>query len=459
MAHSKIAHPASFRDNSGVVFKKDGYLLRQVNLSYKNDYDFLMCSGLYQELVDKGLLLPHKEVQQEPFNKNFCYKILMPYQLPFISYPFEWCFSQIKDAALLYLKIQKIAMKFGMSLKDASIYNIQFLKGQPVYIDTLSFEIYKKGDIFKPYKQFCQHFVAPLALMKYSSLSLNKLLVSYIDGVPLSIASSILPLKSFANLYLFIHIYLHAKAQKLHKKYFKVKSSSTYSKSNLCALIDSLESTIKSIKEPPVQSSWCDYYNDLSYSKEAFNSKKKIVKEYIDTGNCNIIWDIGTNTGELLKHFIPETSQCIAIDFDEHAIEVCYRNCKTHKIKNILPLIIDILNPSPDIGWNNNERFSLVRRGPADLVLALALIHHLTIANNIPFRLVANFFSKIARCLIIEFVPKNDKKVQEMLMFRKDIFNAYTIENFEKEFSSYFYIISKVQIEDSNRMIFFMKRR
>src|SRR6185503_16964008 len=194
---------ASFRDPSGFLFSRGGVLYRQVNRKYEQEYARLMESGLYEKLVKAGLLIPHLEVDEAPaeseVTRAFAYKIIQPERAPFISYPYEWSFGQLKDAALATLSIQRRALKVGMSLKDASAYNIQFVRGKPTLIDTLSFEIYKEGQPWVAYRQSCQHFLAPLALMALKDVRLNQLLRVYIDGVPLDLASGLLPAKTRLN--------------------------------------------------------------------------------------------------------------------------------------------------------------------------------------------------------------------------------------------------------------------
>ncbi|MCK4632380.1 MAG: SAM-dependent methyltransferase, partial [candidate division Zixibacteria bacterium] len=181
-------NPGSFRDPSGFIFTREGTVYRQVNKSYQNDFDLLISSGLYQKLIDKKLLVSHDEVEIDSGQSELAYKIIRPEQVPFVSYPYEWSFSQLKDAALTTLRMQKIALKHGMSLKDASAYNIQFIGNRPVMIDTLSFETYREGSPWVAYKQFCQHFLAPLALMSRTDVRLSQLLRVYIDGIPLDLA-------------------------------------------------------------------------------------------------------------------------------------------------------------------------------------------------------------------------------------------------------------------------------
>ena len=205
---------SSFRDPDGFLFAAGNILYRQVNLAYRNHYDRLMGSGLFQELGKKDLLISHTETDMARKFSHDAYKIIRPEVVPFISYPYEWCFDQLKDAALATLQIQKCALDFGMTLKDASAYNIQFFHGKPKLIDTLSFEIYKEGSPWIAYRQFCQHFLAPLALMSYRDVRLSQLMRIYIDGIPLDLASSLLPFRAFLRPSLWAHIRLHAGMQR-----------------------------------------------------------------------------------------------------------------------------------------------------------------------------------------------------------------------------------------------------
>src|SRR3989344_9098748 len=266
---------SSFRDPSGFLFYNKGVLLRQINLFYKDNFDSLLSSGLHQALLNDGFIIGHEEVVEGVATSEGGYKIIKPELVNFISYPCEWSFSQLKDAALLTLKIQKKALGLGMSLKDASAYNIQFKNGRPILIDTLSFEKYKEGEPWVAYKQFCQHFLAPLALMSYRDVRLSQLFRIYIDGVPLDLASSLLPLKTRFILSILSHIHLHAKTQ----KYFSnktLKDKKVYlSRQRLLVLIDNLERAIKGFKWEAKNTEWADYYDKTNYSVRGFEDKKR----------------------------------------------------------------------------------------------------------------------------------------------------------------------------------------
>jgi hypothetical protein len=449
--------PSSFRDTDGFVFFKGRQIYRQINLPYQEHYDYLMASGLYKQVVDAGLLIPHNEVKHVGY--EHAYKIIQPELIPFISYPYEWCFSQLKVAALTTLTIQKIALDFGMSLKDCSAYNIQFTKGKPVLIDTLSFEKYREGLPWVAYRQFCQHFLAPLILMSYTDIRLNRLLQLFIDGIPLDLTSSLLPFRTKFMFSMLSHIHLHAKSQ----KYFADKAVNTKSykmnRRSLYALIDSLESAVRRLNWHPRGTEWAKYYENTNYSVDALKHKAHIVTKYLDRIKPNNVWDLGANAGTFSQIASQNGAHTVSFDIDPAAVEKNYLACVKRGEKLVLPLFLDLTNPSPSIGWDNEERMSFIKRGPVDMVFALALIHHLAISNNLPFGRIAQFFSEICSSLVIEFVPKHDSQVQKLLRTREDIFSDYSREMFEIEFSKLFSIQDSEQIKNSERIVYLMIRK
>ncbi|MCE9645206.1 MAG: class I SAM-dependent methyltransferase [Chloroflexi bacterium] len=450
---------ASFRDPSGFLFSRDGILYRQINRAYSKDYARLMDSGLYERLVKAGLLIPHVEVDQAPAAQDAAFKVIQPECVPFISYPYEWSFSQLQDAALATLSIQKRALKLDMSLKDASAYNIQFVRGRAALIDTLSFEIYKEGQPWVAYKQFCQHFLAPLSLMSYRDVRLSQLLRVYIDGVPLDLASSLLPARTRFNFGLLTHIHIHADAQKRYSDREIKAGSGGMNRHAMIGLIESLESTIKKLAWKPAGTEWGDYYQNTNYSDSAFEHKKQLVKDWVGDTKSSRVWDLGGNTGVFSREVASTGAYTVSFDIDPAAVEQNYRMVKTNKEQNLLPLILDLTNPSPALGWNNTERNSFAERGPVDMSLALAVIHHLAISNNVPLTQIADFFASCARWLVIEFVPKSDSQVRRLLASREDIFPEYTHEGFEKAFSTRFHIRKTEAVQDSERALYLMELR
>lgn len=459
MSDDPTALSSSFRDPSGQLFTRNKALYRQVNNSYREEYDHLVNSGLYEDLARSGQLIPHREVDVAGPSPEKAYKTIQPEQIPFISYPYEWCFSQLKDAALLTLALQKKALSYEMSLKDASAYNIQFANGKPVFIDTLSFERYREGTPWVAYRQFCQHFLAPLAMMSNVDIRLAHLLRTFIDGIPLDLASSALPGKTQLRFSLLSHIHLHARSQRRFAgKKTAVKGK--MSRFSLLGLIDNLESAVGNLKWEAGSKDWAGYYEESVFGGDYLEKKKELVNAFLsEADSFPRAWDMGANTGLFSRIAAQKGMYTVSMDVDPACVEKNYREMKQKKEKNLLPLVMDLTNPSPAIGWQNNERASLQQRGPAGTALALALLHHLVISNNLPFSRVAEFFKGVCSSLIIEYVPKNDPRVEELLAAREDIFaGEYTRENFEKEFSRFFSIVKSAEVGSSGRILYLLKK-
>ena len=451
--------PSSFRDPAGFLFFNNGTLYRQINQTAQTDFDTLLSTGLYKRLTDAGLMIRHEQAKEFINQSKDCYQVIRPTVVPFISYPYEWSFSQLKDAALTTLELQKQAISHGMSLKDASAYNIQFLNGKPLLIDTLSFEVLEKNSPWVAYKQFCQHFLAPLALMAHVDIRLGQLLRDNVDGLPLDLASRLMPKSSWLDFGLLTHLHMHAKSQKQHAGKAVVKPTSGFSEQALLGLIDNLESTMKGLSWQPPETEWGDYYNATNYSESSFGEKHQLVSRFIDILKPTNLWDLGANTGEFSRIASQKGIDTVAFDIDPVAVEKNYRQLKASGDANLLPLMQDLTNPSPAIGWGNAERDSLSGRGTVDTIMALALIHHLAISNNVPLERLADYFALLGQSLIIEFVPKSDSQVQRLLSSRKDIFPTYTQLDFERVFSQVFDIIESQSIEGSERTLYCMVRR
>ena len=454
-------HPASFRDKSGSVFFSANEVFRTINNFYKENYSILKSSGLYSELIKKDLLIQHREIKdyRNRFKSEGVYKIIKPRLIPFISYPFEWCHSQLMEAALLTLEIEKISLGYGMTLKDATAYNVQFEGYKPVFIDTLSFEKNKEDSPWIPYRQFCQQFLVPLALSKYKDLHLGKLSRIYLDGIDLSLAVKLLPVSSFHNFHLLLHIFLHRLSQK-HLKVtpFPVRGKK-YSLDNKFNMIESLQSAVSSLTRKKQNSFWSGYYQDNNYSLASFESKSGIIGKIARGLKPGLVADLGANTGFYSRLVSSYSRYVISMDIDPQSVEESFQLTKKEKIKNIINIIADLTNPSPAIGWRNQERYSLLERLKVDSVLALALSHHLFFSHNISFEFQAKFFASMAENLIIEFIPISDNQIRELIRFRSESFADYTKDNFIKCFTRYFLIKKHFPIKDSIRSVFYLKRK
>jgi ribosomal protein L11 methylase PrmA len=474
-----VVHPASFRDPAGFIYTRDGVLYRQVQPAGRDDYERLMTSGLYETLVAAGDLIPHEEVDLALAASPGACRVLQPERIPFVSYPFEWSFGQLKDAALLTLRLQRAAIARGLSLRDATAYNVMFSGGRPVWIDTLSFGSRRPGEPWVAYRQFCEFFAAPLALMSRTDPRAHQLLRVFLDGVPLEMASAMLPLRTRLSPGLAVHVHMHAAAirrlsgageqnasggRTAGESAARDRDSRQRSQGGgrgahaIEALVDSLERTVRAFDWTPSGTTWADYYRHTNYSDAAFERKRTLVEEALARLRPAVVWDLGANDGTFSRIAADAGSTTIAFDVDPAAVEHNYRQVKARNDRRLLPLLLDLSNPSPAIGWANAERMSLVDRGPADTALALALVHHLAIGHNVPLPRIASFLASLARTLVIEFVPKDDTQVQRMLSSRGDVFQDYHQDGFERAFRERFTIEAAMPIDGSRRTLYVMRR-
>jgi SAM-dependent methyltransferase len=454
------AHPSSFRDPQGFMFEQDGVLYRQVNESGRAGYEKLMGSGLYDELVTKQLLVPHVEVDA-PRGGAGSWRTLKPDPVPFISYPYEWCFGQLKKAALTTLRIQRIALRHDMTLRDSSAFNVQFVGSRPVFIDTLSFENYVEGRPWVGYRQFCQHFLAPLFLMAGCDPRLSVLSGHWIDGIPLDIARRLAPRRYRWKPGFLTHITLHSKAQERFRDAASRRSTPPrLSRTSLTSILDSLRATVERLAWNPERTQWADYYSKTNYSEEAMELKKRFVASAVDEIRPARVVDLGANTGAFSTIAARAGAYVVATDIDHGAVELCFRRTSAGKDGSILPLVVDLTSPTPAVGWMNGERASFLDRcsGKTDLVLALALIHHLVIGNNVPFRSVIELLAHTGSNCIVEFVEKRDSQVQRLLASREDIFDGYSETGLENALSGMFRIVRKQPIAGAQRVLYHIRR-
>jgi ribosomal protein L11 methylase PrmA len=448
---------SSFRDPSGFVYSRAGVLYRQVNRVFQDEFEAVTASGLYDDLTRQRLLIPHRTVSLELAATAEAATVLQPEPVDFISYPYEWSFGQLRDAALLTLDIQERALVRGLTLRDASAYNVQFHAGRPVFIDTLSFERRKEGAPWLAYRQFCEHFVVPLALMCRVDVGLALLLRTHIDGIPLELGSRLLGWRAWRSLGLLFHVRLHAAAQRRYRDQPpRVVSQRQVTAQTVLNLVRSLRSLLEGLTWTPAGTEWADYTADNNYSDQAARSKRDLVTGMLPERGVRTVWDLGANTGEYSRAARARGARVVAFDLDPAAVELNYRRVRAEQEEGILPLRMDLTNPSPALGWAHRERMSLEERGPADALLALALVHHLAIGHNLPLDRIAGFLARLGRVLVIEFVPKNDSQVQRMLRSREDIFPSYTREGFETAFRSAFRIDEVQQVTGSERLLYRM---
>lgn len=451
------SHAASYKDRDGFIFKHRDNFYRCINTSYFNNYRLLMQSGLYTQLTKKKWLIPHEEITGNTELNADGTIIILPQQIQYISYAYEWSFAMWQDAALLTLNIAREAIEKGMLLKDATPFNIQFVNGKPVFIDTLSFEQYDAQQPWVAYRQFCECFVAPLLLQQYCHVEMGKLFTVYPNGIPLEIVKSLLPSNAKWNLHNYLHVYLQA-AVKTGKEKQNTAAAKSFSKQKMLVLLNGLSNYVAKLHPKKSKTTWDDYYDGTILSNNYLQEKTKLVQSFTNSVSFNSIVDLGANDGHFSLLFKNNGKQIVAVDGDVNCINALYNKIKKEKVSNILPLVNTLNSPSPAIGWNNAERTSFNERIKGDMVFALALVHHLAIGCNVPLHLIASWLLPTGKYLLIEFVPKADEKVQLLLQNREDIFDNYTIADFETAFLQHYKILLQQKINGTERTLYLMEK-
>ncbi len=449
----------SFRDPDGVVFRHEGKLYRAIFETGRGDYDLLMSSGLYDKLLDMNCIIAHSEVQDLEADLPAECTVIRPEEIPFFSYPYEWCFSQLRDAALLTLKIQRTALDYGMCLKDASSFNITFKGSQPAFIDTLSFTRLEDEKPWAGYRQFCEHFLAPLLLMRYGNTSLNRLLRIWTDGVPLETAARLLPWYAKLLPGVFLHVVLHARGIRRGDKKNAAEKPVRQSLRNTRALLDHLERIVSSLKLPSGASDWSEYYEDTLYEDEEEKLKKETIAGWIQTLGPRQVWDFGSNTGKYGRLAAARDIYTVAFERDEVVVDRAYGEARSRSDSFFCPLVMDMTNPSPSLGWAHQERTSLAGRGPVDLVLYLALVHHITLHGHVPLAHQAEYLAGVAETVIIEWISPEDANVLRMTTHSATALQRYNEKIFHDSFERFFNIESRIELGASGRCLYKLKRK
>jgi ribosomal protein L11 methylase PrmA len=431
----------SFRDPSGYVFRAGDRIFRTVNPVAAEPFAALEASGLIADLERAGLILPAAIVPLQPALEHAFagargetpVRLIEHPLIPLITYPYEWCFSQLKDAALAHLDLQIAALDRGFVLSDATPYNVQFWQGRAVHIDTLSLRPYREGELWQGYNQFCRLFLAPLLLEAWAGVGFQPLLRGKIEGIVLAEAAALLPKrKLFTSMQGFLHVYLHGKSEASASSSRKGDTGQrSMQKSRYSALLRELRHFIAGLSSAKRSKSfWEEYATVNSYSDTMRERKAAIVRGFVSRNRVRSVVDVGGNTGNYsIAALEAGAENALVLDGDNDSVEIAYERSK-QRIPGLQAFLVDVADPSPGIGWQNRERDPLRQRLRAEGILALAVIHHMCIGRNIPLRSAVHWLASLAPRGIIEFVPKADAMVAQMLSARDDLFSDYDLDHF-----------------------------
>ena len=459
-----IIDDGSFRDPDARVAYLNDSVYRIVYPNGFKKFDFI--KKILQNKSIAEYLIDTKEVDQEELrllelenNKNV--RVFKHKKIDYISYPYEWSFYRLKDAALHHLNLHINLLKNNATLIDAYSYNVQFNNYSPIFIDLMSIKEYSEGEFWTGHKQFCESFLNPLVLKSKLGINYNNWFKGNLEGIDTGELSKLLKFKHMLSWNIFYNIFLLNYFEKKYKKNedLKITKNKKLKKSYYLSILTNLVNFIDGLKPKKETSVWGEYSRDNTYNEEEKKNKHEFISNYFNKNKSNRVLDLGCNNGEYSKLAIQSgCKSVVGLDYDLNAIDEAYLISKKERL-NFLPLYFDVSNPSSDIGWYQKERKGFKKRLNFDFVLALAFEHHLAIAKNIPLEDVINWITSLAPKGIIEFVPKNDVTIQSMLKLKGDIFPNYNLENFKNFLSNKTKITSEKIVSKSGRTLFSFEKQ
>lgn len=448
--------PGSFRDRHGRVFYRNGDVLRAINEEALSVWESLSTSRFFPAAIQGGRIIATEKIPATP--PDGWAATLKHERLPFISYPYEWTFSMLKDAALLQLELLQAALQEGFILKDSSAFNFQWKGARPILIDLLSFKKLMPGEPWIGYRQFCQMFLYPLMLQAYKGLDFQPLMRGSIEGITPAQMNGILSLRDRFRRGVMSHVYLQNKLQsRLSDTRSDVRSemaNAGFSREMIQLNVRNLEKLIRNLEWVSHSSDWSGYTRNTSYTSVDAAEKEDFVKQVVESRTWRLVWDLGSNTGEFARIAARRADLVLAIDADHLVVERMYRSLKRDECTNILPLVMNLSDASPAFGWRGLERKSLEQRTRPDLIFCLALLHHMVIAANIPMQEFIHWLADFRSDLIIEFIEKEDPMTRKLLRSKDDQYLDYSMEFFEKCLSERCRIVNRKPLPSRLRILY-----
>ncbi len=453
--------PGSFRDPDTRIFHRDGGVFRALSERALADWRQLANTRFFPRLTGQGRLVGTRETNGRealPEPAAPWAAVLEHERLPVVSYPYEWSFGMLKDAALLQLDLTLAAIDEGMTLKDATPFNVQWIGSRPTFIDIGSFTVYEPGDPWAGYRQFCETFLYPLLLQAYRNIPFQPRLRGRLDGMTAEECRCCLSARDYLRGGVLTHVYLQAKAQA------RYEDSNVDARRELRAAgfgaglirnnVSRLRRTVEALRWAPARSSWSDYQRTHTYDEADLERKTGFVRRILQTNRRSLVWDIGCNTGVYSRLAAEHADYVVALDADQLVIERFYQALRAEAHSTILPLVADVADPSPGLGWRGRERRPLADRGAPDLLLCLALMHHVVIGRNVPLADFIAWLASFGAEVVLEFVDRADSMVERLLRNRREQPPDYSREAVETALASHFQIVARTALASGTRTVY-----
>jgi len=465
------AEPGSFRDRDSRVIVSDDAIYRALSPEGTEDWLALAGSPLLEQLTSTGQLIGSREVESSVLGESGellptgVERVLEHDRVPFVSYPYEWTFSMLQDAAKLQLDLGIAAIGEGLNLKDATPYNVQYLGARPTFIDVGSFEKITAGEPWIAYRQFCMLYLYPLLFQAHKDIPFHPWLRGSIDGIQPIDAIKVFSLPDRLRRGVFLHTSLHARLDRRANRSGpgsaeQNRTTRQVKPSQLQAQLQSMRRLVSKLKWKAGETSWSGYRQSNTYSDDDDRRKQAFVAEVAASEKPALTWDMGCNDGAYSRIAAESSAKVVAFDFDHATVEALYRSLREEGNTRILPLVSNLADPSPALGWRGLERKTLVDRGAPDLMLALALIHHVSISANIPIADFLQWARDLDTTLVIEFPKRTDPMVRALLANKHDGANPdYEEGNFERELERRFKVERREELPSGDRILFLARPR
>lgn len=460
--------PGSFRDPGNQVFYLDGQVLRGLTGQAAEDWQALTSSTFFPSLLADGRVCHTELLDPVPATGGSTADwaaVLRHERIPFISYPYEWSFAMLRDAALLHLEILAAALADGFTTKDGSAYNLQWRGARPVFIDVGSFEPARDGEPWAGYRQFCQTMLYPLMLQAHLGLDFQPWLRGRIDGIEASQMRRIFGGARRFSAGVLKHVHLHDAMQARHSGASTAKvrdelRDAGFSQELVLATVRAVEKLVRRLDWQPPESHWVDYQQTCSYTAADREAKERFVEAALTgAGQPGLVLDLGANDGTYSRLAARHAAYVLAVEHDPAVVDRLYRQLRAEGEQRILPLVMDLADPSPGGGWRGVERASFADRAGADVVLALAVVHHLAIGRNVPLSEVIDwligFASRSGARVVVEFVHPEDPMARRLLANKPaGLFADYQRAEFERLLGQRCVVTDRVELPGGTRTLY-----
>jgi SAM-dependent methyltransferase len=456
--------PGSFRDPTNRVFYSGDRVLRGLRDGAIDDWRALSERAFFRRMHDNGTVCRTWELDPTAVPDAVAedWPVVLEHErIPFVSYPYEWGFSMLRDAALLHLDVVLAALRDGTTTKDGSAYNVQWRGTDPAFIDVGSFERLRPGEPWAGYRQFCQTLLYPLLLQAHLGVGFQPWLRSQVDGIE---SGQLRPLFGGTRRFragVLKHVHLHDAIQarfagRSTRAVREDLRSAGFSSELVVATVRALRRLVGKLTWQPPASHWTAYQETCTYTDGDRAAKIAFVGEALaGAGDLDLALDLGANDGTYSRLAAEHARYVVAVEYDEATSDAFYQRLRAEGERRILPLVMDLANPSPGLGWRGRERAAFADRAGADAVLALAVIHHLAIGRNVPLAEIVDLLAGLGRRVVVEFVDPADPMAARLLANKPaGLFPEYRREVFERLLADRLTIERRLELPSGTRALY-----